>query len=143
MGRKHLAILSATILAFSVTICLFRISLSYGPYAPGTTRSLAFQSGCVIPAASRIVFSHGASPARLTPEFLVRVVWKPGFRWSFPLPSGYRNVAAPLGVASVLGLAWSLRKRSADTTVRCACGYPLKGLTGGRCPECGEVIQEL
>lgn len=31
------------------------------------------------------------------------------------------------------------RRKPADVTERCACGYPLAGLDTIRCPECGRV----
>jgi hypothetical protein len=35
---------------------------------------------------------------------------------------------------------WERRSKERAKVARCVCGYPLKGLTLARCPECGRVL---
>lgn len=88
----------------------------------------------------------GATPAAVWTTSVNRQLEpaiRPRFRFGQTL--GTTRVAAPVGLfllgapVAIWGWGATRRRLRRGTLERCGCGYPLAGVVGGRCPECGAV----
>ncbi|MBX3359166.1 MAG: hypothetical protein KF745_12155 [Phycisphaeraceae bacterium] len=134
-SRKILRIVSLALLMLAAIPCLLRISwirIDSTGY-----RQATFEYGCLA-----VNFTPQTVPGAPTQNILNRQIeigFRPRLRWKrlVPLPGYFFEVPVSLvlGGAGVVLFALSLRRRHAPGY--CLCGYPLAGLTGSVCPECG------
>ena len=155
--RKRRWVKWLSIIALSLTIALAAYSefraVSYRENTYGmANRFLLYRSSVTLvyrPGPDNViltgleVFSPGWSIAKFLPRDAYLRRWLPLFRHENGSIGEYWTVILPLWIPALLfgaGVWWGRRGEWTGKGVCRGCGYDVRGVVGGKCPECGVAV---